>query len=227
MVGDLEILRQSFDELHLQKDIAVWIALLSAYVRRGCLDEAKNTFTQMPERSSICWAMMITACAQNRHLEDAFSLFLEVPENILCVWNAMLVAYAQMSSIFRLEQFFQDMPERSVVSWGVMIAKFSLAGDILEAFQVFDHMKMVDLPDEACFVSLLIACSHEGEVYRGRSLFASMVEDYGITPTRQHYCCMVDLLARAKRLEHAKELLSTMPFEDKSFGWTSVISAPL
>ncbi|BBH02606.1 Pentatricopeptide repeat superfamily protein [Prunus dulcis] len=53
--------------------------------------------------------------------------------------------------------------------------------------------------------------SRKGMVEMGRHLFHSMVKDYHIEPSSQHYSSMVDMLGRAGKLEEAKELMSRIP----------------
>ncbi|PQQ11128.1 pentatricopeptide repeat-containing protein [Prunus yedoensis var. nudiflora] len=45
-------------------------------------------------------------------------------------------------------------------------------------------------------------------VEMSRHLFHSMVKDYHIEPSPQHYSSMVDMLGRAGKLEEAEELMS-------------------
>ncbi|CAL2275149.1 unnamed protein product [Prunus armeniaca] len=42
----------------------------------------------------------------------------------------------------------------------------------------------------------------------GRHLFHSMVKDYHIEPSPQHYSSMGDMLGQARKLEEAEELMS-------------------
>ncbi|CAL9027984.1 unnamed protein product [Prunus brigantina] len=48
-------------------------------------------------------------------------------------------------------------------------------------------------------------------VEMGRHLFHSMVKDYHIEPSPQHYSSMVDMLGHAGKLEEAEELMSQIP----------------
>ncbi|CAL2279936.1 unnamed protein product [Prunus armeniaca] len=66
-------------------------------------------------------------------------------------------------------------------------------------------------PDSVTFLSILAACSRNGMVEMGRHLFHSMVKNYHIEPSPQHYSSMVDMLGRAGKLEEAEELMSQIP----------------
>ena len=58
-------------------------------------------------------------------------------------------------------------------------------------------LEMKCSPDHISYVSVLSACSHAGLVTEGKQCFYSMTEDFGISPTSEHFSCMVDLLGRA------------------------------
>ncbi|CAN1846251.1 Pentatricopeptide repeat-containing protein At4g14050, mitochondrial [Linum perenne] len=69
------------------------------------------------------------------------------------------------------------------------------------------------------------ACSHAGFVDKGRQLFKSMVENYGITPSLQHFTCLLDLFSRSGHLVEAENLTATMPFEPDEPTWVALLSA--
>lgn len=46
-----------------------------------------------------------------------------------------------------------------------------------------------------------------------RRYFNSLCQDYNFKPAMKHYACMVDLLARAGKLEEALEFIERMPVQ--------------
>jgi pentatricopeptide repeat protein len=79
-----------------------------------------------------------------------------------------------------------------------------------EALQLFEQMQLSGTkPDAITFVGVLSACCHAGLVDDGWQYFDSMTSNYNITPTMEHYCCMVDLLGRAGHLDEKHKTLST------------------
>jgi pentatricopeptide repeat protein len=66
-------------------------------------------------------------------------------------------------------------------------------------------------PNDITFVCLLSAWSHAGLVHEGMCFYASMKEVYMISPTMEHYTCMVDLLGCAGHLQEAKNMVKSMP----------------
>ncbi|KAL4190682.1 hypothetical protein AMTRI_Chr07g25970 [Amborella trichopoda] len=80
-------------------------------------------------------------------------------------------------------------------------------------------------PNEITFVSLLSACSHAGMVDEGQDCYNSMILEYKIQPSREHYACMVDILGRAGKLEAAYEFIKSMPFVPHRDVWGVSLSA--
>ncbi|GJV43943.1 retrovirus-related pol polyprotein from transposon TNT 1-94 [Tanacetum coccineum] len=75
------------------------------------------------------------------------------------------------------------------------------------------------------FVKGAVDPTHVGLVDKGRVLFKSMVECYGLKPSLQHYTCLLDLYSRSGHLDEAQNLLNTMPFEVDEAVWASLLSA--
>ncbi|KAL2333568.1 hypothetical protein Fmac_014781 [Flemingia macrophylla] len=71
----------------------------------------------------------------------------------------------------------------------------------------------------------LSACSHSGLVDEGVELFYRMTKDFGLTPVREHFSCVVDMLARAGRLEDAFDFINQMPLEPDKHVWGALHSS--
>jgi pentatricopeptide repeat protein len=85
-------------------------------------------------------------------------------------------------------------------------------GMVRKLLHIFEQMCEESVqPDDITFVCLLSACSHAGLVHEGMCFYASMKEVYMISPTVEHYTCMVDLLGRAGHLEEAENMIKSMP----------------
>ncbi|CAN1159969.1 Pentatricopeptide repeat-containing protein At4g14050, mitochondrial [Linum perenne] len=52
-----------------------------------------------------------------------------------------------------------------------------------------------------------------------------MVENYGITPSLQHFICLLDLFSLSGHLVEAENLTTTMPFEPDDPTWVALLSA--
>ncbi|CAI0456724.1 unnamed protein product [Linum tenue] len=105
-----------------------------------------------------------------------------------------------------------------------MIAGLAQNGYSREALKLFDSMKDSSTqPNYITLLGVLFACSHAGLVEDGWCHFRSMKKLYGIEPGREHYACMLDLLARAGKLNKAVELINEMGFEPDGAMWRTLL----
>ena len=134
--------------------------------------------------------------------------------------------YAKCSDILAARDVFSRMSRRDVVSWTSIIVGAAQHGGAEEALSLYDKMVSNGVkPNEVTFVGLIYACSHVGLVNRGRELFKSMIEDYGIRPSLQHYTCLLDLLGRSGYLGEAENIINSMPFKPDEPTWAALLSA--
>jgi pentatricopeptide repeat protein len=75
------------------------------------------------------------------------------------------------------------------------------------------------------FVSLLSTCSHAGLVDGGLVYFDSMSLVHDVSPTVEHYACMVDPFGCAGHLHEAEGLIKTMSFEPNAPLWKALVGA--
>jgi pentatricopeptide repeat protein len=74
-------------------------------------------------------------------------------------------------------------------------------------------------------VGVLTACTHAGLIELGLEFFRSIKLDYDITPTIEHYACIVDLFCRSGRLKQAYEFICRMEVEPNVVIWGTLLSA--
>ncbi|KAF5203883.1 Pentatricopeptide repeat-containing protein [Thalictrum thalictroides] len=96
--------------------------------------------------------------------------------------------------------------------WNAMISGYGRNGENENALEIFELMKEDRVqPNSATFTGILSACSHAGKVEKGLELFKTVIKDYGLNPTPEHFGCIVDLLGRAGRLDEAWHLIQEVP----------------
>lgn len=118
------------------------------------------------------------------------------------------------------------MHGRNIVSWNAIIAGFAQQGLAKSALKLFRQMQQLSIkPDAVTFVSVLYACSHSGLVLEGCYYFDTMIHAYHMTPKRDHYACMVDMLGRAGRLEDALDFINKSPVQTDAVVWMTLLSA--
>ena len=100
-------------------------------------------------------------------------------------------------------------------------------GDWDKVHSLFDMMVYKEriLPDTVTFLSLLGACSHTGLIDKSYIYLRAMYDDYGITPTLEHYACFIDILSRASQIDMVVIFVDKIPFQPNCVLWHIVLNA--
>ncbi|KDP40190.1 hypothetical protein JCGZ_02188 [Jatropha curcas] len=232
-VGNVKDARLIFDEMD-KKDLVCWSAMISGYAESDQPQEALNLFNEMQalgiEPDEVTMLSVISACAHLGVLDQAKRIHMFVNESgfggVLPVNNALIDMYAKCGCLEAARAVFEKMQRRNVISWTSMINAFAIHGDANSALNFFHRMKDENIePNAVTFVGVLYACSHAGLVEEGQKIFASMINDYNISPKHEHYGCMVDLFGRAKFLREALNLVETMSLPPNVVIWGSLMAA--
>ena len=77
-------------------------------------------------------------------------------------------------------------------------------------------------PDEVTFISIISACSHDGLVDEVKIAFDSMIR---MTDGTDLFNCLIDLFARAGKLDEAEALIADMPHDPTVVSWTTLLGA--
>ncbi|XP_024544267.1 pentatricopeptide repeat-containing protein At4g02750 [Selaginella moellendorffii] len=205
-----------------QHDLVSWNAMLGAYSRLGHVEDARCLFDSMRRRERldlVSLNVMLAAYTQRGHISEALLLFNGMAQQDIHSWTNILAVYAQAGHLELVLAFFQRMPEHDTVSWNVLLASHCYTTGRFKSSTVLDKtletsstMRLTQVPDGACFVSLLSAYSSQGKVFDAMRVFRSMVVDFELQPCKQHYSCMVDVLSRAGRLDDVQDLVDSIPF---------------
>ena len=91
---------------------------------------------------------------------------------------------------------------------------------------LFQQMQKENIkPDEITFLSIISSFSHAGLVDEAYNYLNSMVYDHGLTPTIEHYNCMIDLFGRAGCLDKVEGMLAKSPFDATLHSFMSSLNA--
>jgi len=232
--GELESARRLFFEMP-QRDAVSWSTVIVGFTSNGHFDDACSFFRDLlteglkPNEATLTG--ILSACAQSGAFENGKILHGYIAKagltSIVAVTNALLDMYSRCGSIEMAHQvFIQEMSKRNVVSWTSMIAAFAMYGYGEKAIKLFREMEEFGTkPDGITFISVLYACSHAGLIDQGNDFFHRMEDDYRISPSIEHYGCMVDLYGRAGLLEEAYEFTIRMPIKPNDIIWRTLLGA--
>ncbi|XP_031286313.1 pentatricopeptide repeat-containing protein At3g46790, chloroplastic-like [Pistacia vera] len=224
-----------FNEMAV-KNVVSWSAMIACYARNGMAFEALEIFREMimethdSNPNSVTMVSVLQACAALAALEQGKLIHAYILrrglDSILPVISALVTMYARCGKLELGQRVFDQMEKRDVVSWNSLISSYGVHGFGMEAIKIFKDMICHGIqPSPVSFVSVLGACSHAGLVEEGKMLFESMRKEHMISPSVEHYACMVDLLGRANKLEEAAKIIEDMRIEPGPKVWGSLLGS--
>ncbi|KAH8961248.1 hypothetical protein BDL97_05G040900 [Sphagnum fallax] len=231
--GSKEDACQVFNQMPV-RNVVSWTAMISGSAQQGYAEDALDLFQQMQQEgvkpNKVTFISVLNACASLSALEEGKKLHdLIVKAGLqpdVSVGNALISMYSKCGSLDEASKVFHRMAHRDVVSWNAMISGNAHHGHCHEGLDLFEKMQLEGVrPDKVTFIAVLQACSHAGFIDLGRHYFCSMIQDYGIVQTGEHYGTMVDLVGRAGHLDEAEEILNKKPFQPGALELGALLSA--
>nr|XP_010923534.1 pentatricopeptide repeat-containing protein At1g31430 [Elaeis guineensis] len=217
-IGEIKAALETFNQMP-HKDLAAWNALISTLAQCNYFSEALDIFEKM-QRTKVspnCFTLVsiLSACARVGALELGKWVHAYIERNDIemdaYLGSSLIDMYAKCGCINLSLEVFNRMPTKDLLSWSTMIVGLAMHGHSEYAIEFFRQMEDYGVqPDAVTFVGVLSACSHAGLVEEGQHYFDMMSKKYGITPTTDHYSCMVDLFGRHGLLKEAKEFIDKM-----------------
>jgi pentatricopeptide repeat protein len=214
---DLSSARKLFDGTR-DKSLVSWTAMVSGCVENGNALEGLNLFAKMRHEGlfvidSVTLVTLLLACyviakvdlcVQLHGYSYKSGLYLYKP-----VRNTLMAVYGKCGDVNLAQKLFDEMICRDTVSWNTMILSYGVSGHGEEAMALFNEMeKSSEARDSVTYLNTLLACSHSGLVDDGLTIFRKMINENGINPCQEHIGCVVDMLARAGRLDEAAGVAS-------------------
>lgn len=231
--GSQEDARRTFDEME-ERNVISWNTMIAAYSHCGCGNEALELFENMQSKgvapNKASFVSILDVCANEATLSKGKGMHALASQSgfdlDLDVGNAVINMYGKCGRLEDARKLFDQMLERDIVSWNTIIGAFAQHGHSNMALELFEQMLGRGWPpDKVTYVGVLSACGHAGLVGEGRCHFDSLTEDHGISPTTEHYHCMIHMFARSGLMEEAEDFISKMPFQPTSVTWMALLSA--
>lgn len=232
--GDMAAARLMFDQMP-EKDLVSWSALMSGYVQNGKPGEAIKVFDEMwtmkLKPDEFILVSLMSACGQLGSSELAKLIESYMREGSFDmkrthVAAALIDMNMKCGNMERATKLFQEMPQRDLVSYCSMIQGLCIHGCGAQAVALFNRMLDEGVrPDDVAFTVILSACSHASLVDEGCRFFDLVMQKYSISPTPDHYACMVNLLGKSGRLKAAYELIQSMPVDSHSGAWGALLGS--
>eukprot|EP01018_Ginkgo_biloba_P009223 Gb_41641 [translate_table: standard] len=218
----------------VKPDLFSWNTMIAGCAQNGRGDEALKLFRQMQlggvKPDAVAIVSILPACTNITALEQGKGIHAFIIGNgfdsDVYAGSALVDMYAKCGSVDDARRVFDEMLQRNVVSWSAMIAGCARHGHAKDALELFSQMKLAGVtPNHVTFTGVLSACSHAGLVDEGWQHFNSISQEYRLTPSLEHYACMVDLLGRSGHLDEACDFIAKMPSEPDLYVWGALLGA--
>lgn len=217
------------------KDVISWNTIIAACAEQDDHVKGLDLLKELTQENFLqpdhfTFASALAACAGIASIRYGKQIHAHLVRTQLnwdvAVKNALLNMYAKCGCIVYAYSIFKQISHPNLVSWNSIIAGFGNHGLGEKALHLFGKMKESGLkPDSLTFIAVLIACNHAGLVHEGESLFNCMEEVYGISPSIEHFSCLIDILGRAGRLTEAERHVRKFHFEKDPVVVGSLLSA--
>jgi pentatricopeptide repeat protein len=210
------------------RSLVSWNTMVAMYEQHGDAVDAIKFFRRMLTEKvgfdCVTLVSVLSACARSGALdtgkwvhEFAWNHGLDTDARI---GNVLVDMYAKCGEIANAREIFDCLPVRGVVPWSTMISAYANHGESAEALKLFSLMKSEGVrPNSFTFTAVLVSCGHSGLVDEGLKHFNSILTNYQMSPTLEHYACMVDMLGRAGRLVEAYEIIRGMSIRPDKCVW--------
>lgn len=217
-----------------EKSVISWTAMISGYVRIGKYLEALELFLLMTRSRTRAnqhtFSSILAACAGHSDFLAGRQVHASIvkhgtPVDVVLL-TSLVNMYAKCGDIEAAYLIFETMNNKNLASWNSIIGGHARHGLARRALDEFEKMIGSGVsPNHITFVNVLSACVHGGLVEDGEKIFSCMEREYGVSPEKEHYACMVDLYGRAGYLEKAKQLIECMPFKPDVVVWGAFLGA--
>ncbi|KAK0570751.1 hypothetical protein LWI29_005854 [Acer saccharum] len=212
---DVENARVLFEKMPERNAIS-WSAIMAAYSRVSDFKEVLSLFRQMQEAGTnpneSVLVSVLTACAHLGAVTQglwvhSYAKRYNLDKNFILA-TALVDMYSKCGNVESALSVFKGISDKDAGAWNAMISGVAMNGDARKSLELFDSMvKSGTKPTKTTFVAVLTTCTHAKMVKEGLKLFQQMSSVYGVEPQREHYACVVDLLARAGRVEEAEKFI--------------------
>ncbi|XP_019082686.1 PREDICTED: putative pentatricopeptide repeat-containing protein At1g77010, mitochondrial [Camelina sativa] len=229
--GRFDDAKRVFERIE-NKSLISWNSMINGFSQNGCPVETLEYFRRMHKldlpTDEVSLSSVISACASISSLELGEQVFARAtivgldPDQV--VSSSLVDLYCKCGFVEHGRSVFDTMVKTDEVSWNSMISGYATNGLGFEAIDLFKKMNVAGIkPTRITFMVVLTAYNYCGLVEEGRKFFEAMKLDHGFFPDKEHFSCMVDLLARAGYVKEALNLVEEMPFEADASMWSSVL----
>jgi pentatricopeptide repeat protein len=215
-----------------KKDEICWTTMIVGYAQSGREEDALMLFNDMlrgnvrPDSHTI--SSVASSCAKLASLYHGQGvhgkvILMGVDSNML-VSSALVDMYCKCGVPFDARVIFETMSIRNVITWNSMMLGYAQNGEAQEALALYERMLQENFkPDNISFVGVLSACI-SADMGKEACKYFNSISEHGLTPTLDHYACMITLLGRSGNVDKAVDLINGMPHKPDYQIWSALLS---
>ncbi|XP_024531411.1 pentatricopeptide repeat-containing protein At4g21065 [Selaginella moellendorffii] len=191
--------------------LIVQTAVLTMYGRFGKLEQAKEVFDAMPERTVVAWSALIAACAQNGCERNAFRIFrlMELegvrPDHVTFV--SMLAACGSLEEAKTIHERIAAAGYESFVMLGnSLVSLYGKCGSIQDARDAFDRITARNI---VTWNSMIATYAQQGRGREVLELYERIMDEKLVKPNVITVVSILDACADMAALERGSEIHAT------------------
>ncbi|KAL3572763.1 hypothetical protein D5086_026667 [Populus alba] len=234
-------------DYHIDPGIEHYSCMVDLFARAGCLEEAMNLIKRMPfEADASMWSSVLRGCMAHGEKD----LGEKVAQQIIELDPENSGAYVQLSSIFATSG---DWESSALVRKMVVLVhnhRTFIFMRLEDSVRLFEEQGRWDSAPCNSMISSYVYCGLREDGLRpfvltlredirpteftfgvsineGMAIFLFKEGRYGVTPSNEHYACLMDSLCRDGRVDQALNVAESMPCEPGSLIWESTLHSCL
>ncbi|VVB09005.1 unnamed protein product [Arabis nemorensis] len=221
------------DENHLKYHTDVVIEEFDAFCKQGKVKKALNAIDTLASMSHVVGLTRLVRlakrCGEAEAVQEAKAVHGRISVSVchldVSSYHVLIEMYSNCGLVDEALSVFEKMPEKNLETWCSIIRCLANNGAGEDAIDMFTRFKNEgNKPDGQLFRGIFYACGVLGDVDEGLLHFESMVKDYAIIPSMEHYVSIVEMFALPGFLDEALEFAEKMPMEPNAEVWETLMN---
>ncbi|XP_020593676.1 pentatricopeptide repeat-containing protein At1g06140, mitochondrial [Phalaenopsis equestris] len=231
-LGSLEDAEKVFKQAPLLIPTS-WGLMMKGYSKASMDLQVMESFHRMRELgvqlnpcAAVCLARAYGNFAAARQGRAIHSLCIKstVMASTVYLQTSLLDMYMKSGFIDCAHNLFVELPSKDVISWSTMVARLAQCGRAFESLQAFQGMLEESIiPNAVTLTSVLLACSHLGSLWQGKSVHGYIFR-HAIELDIVAHTALLDMYAKAGSIKIAYKVFGRMQ-QRNIFSWSAIIGA--
>ncbi|KAJ7536574.1 hypothetical protein O6H91_12G075100 [Diphasiastrum complanatum] len=201
----LDIIKSGFES-----DVIVGSTLIDMHAKCGCIEDARQVFNNMHERSVVSWNAMIAGYAQHGLGKEALDLYEQMKQEgvrpDIVTYVVLLKACGSIAALELGKQLHSDIIrsgfESDLIVGSTLVDMYAKCGCIEESCQVFNNMHERDV---VSWNAMIAGYAEHGLGKEAFNLYEQMKQE-SVQPNKITYLVLLKASASIAALEQGKQV---------------------